>query len=526
MEAETGRKVEEMVLDILKKSNIEEATEFNIRVAASERLGIDLSDPRSKQFVRSVVESYLLSVVATEKSRDRDTEIKEDIVAANEEFRETEAPKPKREDCERVICQLSNRRNVAVKPFKGTTLVSIREFYVKDGKLLPGCKVKVIWTCAKKIVEGMGEEGKLHRKAKNDIRKFYLKGSYGISLSSEQWSTFKKSVPAIEEAITKMEGRLRLELNDKKNGDASNSVVDVAPVEPVPTEVIRFEVPIEVIRFNGKNYQFWAQQMELLLKQLKIEYVLTELCPNSTLGQAASAEEIAAAKAAERRWLNDDLMCCRNILSHLSDHLFNQYANRKMSAKELWEEVKLVYLYEEFGTKRSKVKKYIEFEMVDEKAVVEQIRELNNIADSIAAAGISIDDNFHVSVIISKLPPSWKDFCIKLMREEYLPFWKLMEHIKIEEESRNGVRPLGEHSNNIGFHQANKGGLRRADYKPLAMCRNRSEINTKIMSCSICGKKGHLSKNCWRRYDKQANERKAEEDVRRPTEVDTPGATQ
>ncbi|TKY61252.1 RNA polymerase II transcriptional coactivator KELP [Spatholobus suberectus] len=366
-----------------------------------------------------------------------------------------------------------------VKAFKGTTLVSIREFYMKDGKLLPGSK--------------------------------------GISLSSEQWSTFKTSVPSIEEAITKMEGRIRSELNGKQNGDAPNSVVDVAPLEPVP---------VEVIRFDGKNYHFWAQQMELLLKQLKIEYVLTEPCPNATLGEGVSTEELAAAKAAERRWLNDDLMCRRNILSHLSDPLFNQNANRKMSAKELWEELKLVYLYEEFGTKRSQVKKYIEFQMVDEKAVVEQTRELNGIADSIAAAGMFIDDNFHVSVIISKLPPSWKDFCIKLMREEYLPFWKLMERIQIEEESRNGVKRVGEHSNSIGFHLANRGGQKRVDNRPLGMCRNRSEINAKSVPCSICGKKGHLSKNCWRRYDKQANERTAEEDVRIPTEVDTLGATQ
>ncbi|KAJ1413764.1 Transcriptional coactivator p15 [Sesbania bispinosa] len=398
MEAETRRKIEEMVLDILKKSNIEETTELSVRIAASERLGIDLSDPESKQLVRTVVESYLLTAAAEEKPP--------------EESQSREAVKPKKEDSERVICQLSNRRNVVVRDFKGTALVSIREYYHKDGKQLPGPK--------------------------------------GINLSADQWSTFKKSVPAIEEAITRMEGRMGSELNGEKNGEVSNSVVDVAPLEPVP---------IEIIRFDGKNYEFWAQQMELLLKQIKIEYVLTEPCPNATLGEDATA----AAKASEKRWVHDDLMCRRNILSHLSDHLFNQYANRKMSAKELWEELKFVYQFEEYGTKRSQVKKYIEFQMVDEKAVVEQIQEFNSIADSIVAAGMSIEENFHVCVIISKLPLSWKDFCIKLMHEEYLPFWKLMERIRIEEETRNGVKQVGEPSNGYRFRQANKGGARVAD---------------------------------------------------------------
>ncbi|KAL2345909.1 hypothetical protein Fmac_007194 [Flemingia macrophylla] len=494
MEAESRRKVEEMVLEILKKSNMEEATEFSIRVAASERLGIDLSNSTAKQLVRNVVESYLLSVAANVNTKkmegipaNDDVQMKQAVVHAAKE--DANVASPMRVDPERVICKLSSRRNVSVKPYKGTTLVSIKEFYMKDGKLLPGFK--------------------------------------GISLSSEQWSTFKKNVPAIEEAITKMEGWIRSEHNGKQNGDASNAVVDVATVEPVSTtEVIHFEVPVAVTRFDGKNYQFWAQQMELFLKQLKIDYVLTEPCPNPQVGEGASAEKIAAAKAAERRWFNDDLMCHRNILNHLSDHLFNLHANRKMSARELWEELKLVYLYEEFGTKRSQVKKYIEFHMVDEKAVMEQILELNGIANSIAADGMFIDDNFHVSVIISKLPPSWKDFCIKLMREEYLPFRKLMERIQIEEEYRSGVKRVGERYNSVGFHLNNRDGQRRIDNRPLGMHRNRSEFNSKSVPCSVCGKKGHLSKNCWRRHDTQANERKAEEDVQIPTKVDTLGATQ
>jgi len=37
----------------------------------------------------------------------------------------------------------------------------------------------------------------------------FLNFILGISLPSEQWSIFKKSVPAIEEAIIKMEGRIR-----------------------------------------------------------------------------------------------------------------------------------------------------------------------------------------------------------------------------------------------------------------------------------------------------------------------------
>ncbi|KAF7844102.1 RNA polymerase II transcriptional coactivator KELP [Senna tora] len=327
----------------------------------------------------------------------------------------------------------------------------------------------------------------------------------GISLPTEQWSSFKKSVPAIEEAIAKMEAKMRCEVHGKQNGDVLNPVLDAAPSEPVP---------IEIGRFDGKNYHTWVQLMESLLKQLKIAYVLTELCPNSTPGSDANAEDIAEAMAAEKRWMNDDFMCRRNILCYLSDHLFNQYANRKMTAKELWEELKFVYLYEEFGTKRSQVKRYIEFQMVDENPLLEQVHEFNTIADSVVSAGTFFDENFHVSVIISKLPPSWKDVRIKLMREEYLPFWMLMERLRTEEESRNQFKGMGDHFNhNLAFNEAKKFGSSGADIKHSSMYgqRNKQEMNGKIIVCQVCGKKGHLSRNCWRKTDRQARERRVEE---------------
>ena len=40
--------------------------------------------------------------------------------------------------------QLSGKRRVQVTEFKGNTMVGIREFYEKDGKMLPGKKVRYI----------------------------------------------------------------------------------------------------------------------------------------------------------------------------------------------------------------------------------------------------------------------------------------------------------------------------------------------------------------------------------------------
>uniref|UniRef100_A0A6N2N2M9 DEK-C domain-containing protein n=1 Tax=Salix viminalis TaxID=40686 RepID=A0A6N2N2M9_SALVM len=384
MDSELQRKIKETVIDILRHANLDEITEFKVRATATERLDFDMSHIEHRKFIRGVVESFLLSTM-DEEGKEANGNVGENTKEAlQEEHEEVLTKKVVGTDSNRVICKNSS----------GKSFLSIRDFYQKDGNLLPS--------------------------------------KIGICLTSEQWTAIKQNVPAIEEAIMKMQSMLSSGLDVEQNGQISKQAADSISQE-LPPEIARFEVS----RFDGKNYQFWAPQMEFFLKQLKIAYVLTVPRPSVATSPLASAEEIAQAKATEQKWCNDDYLCRLNILNSLSDSIYYKYVKKIQTAKEYGEELKLVYLYEEFGTRRSQVKKYIEFQMVDEKSIVDQLQELNGIADAIVAAGMFIDENFHVSTVISKLPPSWKDFCMKLMHEEYLPFWILMDRVRVEEESRN-----------------------------------------------------------------------------------------
>lgn len=280
------------------------------------------------------------------------------------------------ENSGRVICKLSDKRSVGVLDIQGKPFVSIRDFYEKDGKLVPSAR--------------------------------------GINLSAMQWSSFRSSFPAIMEAIATMESKLRSTTggnqvveevatqasekshtdisvsvdkregqNRKEYGDICNSVTATLsqvqmPIERqqtgaaisnsspcfVPQRQIRQSslktfpaqslLPIKTTRLHGKNYYCWKHQMEFTLKQLNIAYVLTEPCPYILENLGAGIDDVVQAKRAAQKWVDDDYLCCRDILSSLSDKLFEEYSEKNYSAKELWQELISTY-DEDFGTKSSEV---------------------------------------------------------------------------------------------------------------------------------------------------------------------------
>ncbi|KAK7316936.1 hypothetical protein RJT34_00760 [Clitoria ternatea] len=62
-----------------------------------------------------------------------------------------------------VVCEISKNRRVSVRTWQGKIVVDIREFYVKDGKQLPGKK--------------------------------------GISLTMDQWNVLRKHIEDIDQAV-------------------------------------------------------------------------------------------------------------------------------------------------------------------------------------------------------------------------------------------------------------------------------------------------------------------------------------
>ena len=95
MDEATKKKVEVTVLEILRGSDMESVTEYKVRKAAADRLGIDLSIPDRKLFVRGVVEEYLRSLSSQEEA---EAEEEEEQGGAGRESKDKEQEEEEEED--------------------------------------------------------------------------------------------------------------------------------------------------------------------------------------------------------------------------------------------------------------------------------------------------------------------------------------------------------------------------------------------------------------------------------------------
>ncbi|XP_020247984.1 uncharacterized protein LOC109825547 [Asparagus officinalis] len=218
---------------------------------------------------------------------------------------------------------------------------------------------------------------------------------------------------------------------------------------------------VKLDRFDGNNFSLWQDKMMFLLTALKISYILNpnlqpiedpkpsadgkqpteeeieEKDPKpSADGKQPTEEEIEEIKKQKAKREEDEVLCRGHILNTLSDRLYDLFTRIK-SAREIWNALEFKYKAEEEGTNKYLIAKYLEYKMVDDKSVLEQVHELEVLVNKIHVLKIVLPESFQVAAIIAKLPSTWKDYSKKLLHKtEDISLEQLQKNLRIEEESR------------------------------------------------------------------------------------------
>ncbi|XXG62385.1 hypothetical protein AAC387_Pa05g0753 [Persea americana] len=250
-------------------------------------------------------------------------------------------------------------------------------------------------------------------------------------------------------------------------------------------------------KFNGTEFKRWQHKMLFYLTTLNLARFLHEEV--HALKEAETDKQVVAAVEA---WKHFDFVCRNYILKGLDNTLYNVYCSLK-TAKELWDSLDKKYKTEYAGMKKFVVGRFLDYKMIDSKAVINQVQELQVILHEIHAEGMSFSESFQVATIIEKLPSHWKDFknYLKHKRKE-MKLEDLIVRLRIEEDNRTSEKKAGktftEAKANVVEHGQNPKKKKNPSNSPKQGPNDNKKFKGK---CYEYDKPGHRAKDCHKRKD-------------------------
>ena len=120
------------------------------------------------------------------------------------------------------------------------------------------------------------------------------------------------------------------------------------------------------------------------------------------------------------------------ILSILSKEIYNTSYTTKTTI-ELWNALEKNFGTEDVGLKRFSVEKYLDFQMVDDKSLMDQVHEFENFVYELRLKGVELNEILLVTSLIKKIAFSWNEFARMLKQKpKDFSFTDLLIFIRIE----------------------------------------------------------------------------------------------
>ncbi|KAL0427898.1 UNVERIFIED_CONTAM: hypothetical protein Slati_2964600 [Sesamum latifolium] len=152
------------------------------------------------------------------------------------------------------------------------------------------------------------------------------------------------------------------------------------------------------------------------------------LAETSTVGTSAKSED-----EAKQKYDRDNKTMRGHLLNHMNNSLFNLFVNYG-SAKEIWTTLETRYGGDDAGRKKYVVGKWLQFQMNDEKSIMVQVHEYENLVADILSEGMKIYEILQANVLLEKFPPTWSEYQKHLKHEKRnLTLQELIDYMRTEE---------------------------------------------------------------------------------------------
>ncbi|KAK4404477.1 Retrovirus-related Pol polyprotein from transposon TNT 1-94 [Sesamum angolense] len=196
---------------------------------------------------------------------------------------------------------------------------------------------------------------------------------------------------------------------------------------------------------DGTNYNRWSQKLLIFFEQLDVDYVVFQNPPETpveasvlaitttdttTIGTTKSEDE------AKHKYDRDNKTVRGHLLNHMNNSLFDLFVNYR-SAKDIWTTLETRYGGDDAGRKKYFVGKWLQFQMIDEKPIMDQIHEYENLVADVLSEGMKMCEILQTNVLLAKFPSTWSEYRNHLKHKKRdLTLQGLIDHMRTEEANR------------------------------------------------------------------------------------------
>ncbi|KAL0373620.1 UNVERIFIED_CONTAM: hypothetical protein Sradi_3277700 [Sesamum radiatum] len=117
----------------------------------------------------------------------------------------------------------------------------------------------------------------------------------------------------------------------------------------------------------------------------------------------------------------------------MTNILFNLFINQK-SAKEIWNTLETRYGGDDAGMKKYVVGKWLQFHMIDDKPIMDQVHEYENLVVDVLSEGMKMCDTLQANILLEKFSLFWSEYRNHLKhKKKDLNLQELINHMRTVE---------------------------------------------------------------------------------------------